>query len=103
MAIRLKVTVVFVFALTAGSMAQTVSRPADITKNGDDVRPQESLQSEIQELRQKIESQQSQITHNNPKSTGLSNSYRIVMLNCSRKHLRRSGKTRRLSRACKAL
>ncbi len=71
MAIRLKVAVVFVLALTTGSMAQTVSHPADMTKNGDDVRPQESLQSEIEELRQKIESQQSQISSQQSQINGL--------------------------------
>lgn len=71
MAIRLKVAVVFMFALTAGSTAQTVTRSADVTKIGDDVRPKESLQSEIEELRQKIESQQSQISSQQSQINGL--------------------------------
>jgi TolA-binding protein len=64
MTINLRVVSILVLAATAVSMAQTTTRSADGAKTSDDAKPirgRPSLESEMEELRQKIESQQSQI------------------------------------------
>jgi hypothetical protein len=64
MTINFRIVPILVLTAAAVSMAQNTARSTDGAKKSDDVRPMEgrpSLELEIEDFRQKIESQQSQI------------------------------------------